>query len=107
PCFLDRTRATETYTLSLHDALPISSPTVSIRRTPAPRAAETSSAAGGSQSPRWQCVSTIAPSIIADVGDDRRPRRPSGRGRSARSEERRVGKEWRARGATGPSKEKT
>src|SRR5256885_14792120 len=70
--FFNDTATTEIYTLSLHDALPISRCPVALR--------------AGQRPPSARRCGTAGP-----------PCRPQARRRAARSEERRVGKECRSR----------
>src|SRR3712207_8372108 len=71
-CFFNDTATTEIYTLSLHDALPISRPSIVVMRPPVP--------APGAPSP-GRCRAAVP------GGRGRRPGRPGERRRPARSEE--------------------
>src|SRR5699024_12738888 len=79
--YLDDTATTATYTLSLHDALPISTHKCMPPSKPSP---QTSSGTATTSGRRTACLTE-----------------------SARSEERRVGKEWRAQGGTKRRAERT
>src|SRR6267378_7613757 len=63
--FFNDTATTEIYTLSLHDALPISPPTSSTRST----SGRGASPGGRSSSPRWGSDDALHPLCLAQGGD--------------------------------------